>query len=207
MSKHEDPFLNYFFVPLYAADTKCSFMSMTLLSAMTMGNNFHFIPYFRVLLATNVGTPLVWFWSPFLCQKSKNPNQQQQQQKKKVFWFFQCCLGWQKTPGFSQCLGLFLYNGEGIFFFGLNMVMLEPEDRSLTCSPLCSNDTEILTCDYPSGKVVAGKRVFCKIIFCLRKGVWFWFWWCVGCCTWNSTPWKVWWPKRVGSGAFCIWSG
>lgn len=116
MSKHEDPFLNYFFVPLYATDTKCSFMSMTLLSAMTTGNNFHFIPYFRVLLATNVGTPLVWFWSPFLCRKSKNPNQQQQQ-KKKVFWFFQCCLGWQKTPGFSQCLGLFLYNGEGIFFF------------------------------------------------------------------------------------------
>lgn len=121
MSKHEDPFLNYFFVPFYVTDTKCSFMRMTLVSAMTSGNNFHFIPYFRGVLSTNVGMPQLDFGLLALCQKQTNkqkPNQQKQHKKWKTFClgFLQCCLGWQKTPGFSQSLDSFFIMEEFYFF-------------------------------------------------------------------------------------------
>lgn len=145
MSKHEDPFLNYFFVPLYVADTKWSFMPMTLVSAMTLGNSFHFIPYFRVLLATNVGSPQFGFGFLALCQKLKTKKPQPTTTLKESVGgiFFLVLLGLAENGRVFQSLGLFLYNGRIFFFFFLllNMAMLEPEDRSLNCSLLSSVET------------------------------------------------------------------
>lgn len=184
MSKHEDLFLNCFFVLLYTADTKWSFMSMTLTSAVTLGNNFQFIPYFRVLLARQFGLfPL--------CQKKK----------KKFLLFPSVLFGLMETTRiFLIHCTLSLLMEE--LFFVLKLIMLDPGDRNL--NPSLSSSSDAPKCLIVMVPVqVSGTSVKClpawKYVFgfdFVGQGV-----------ESEILPRKARQPKRVGSGVSYIWSG
>lgn len=73
-------------------------MPVTVVSAMTLGNNFYFIPYFRGVLATNVARHPSQFGFGLLalCQKPKLKKPQPtttQKMKGVLFAFFSVLLG------------------------------------------------------------------------------------------------------------------
>lgn len=126
---------------------------------MTLGKNFQFILYFRVLLAPNIGAP-----SLVSCPSVKK----KEKKKKKSSVSLSVVWADKKHQGFPVPLYSFCINGW--IFFVLKLITQEPVGRNRNCSLSSSADT--VKCPIVTIPV-AGKWNFCKMAFCLKRGVLF----------------------------------
>lgn len=123
---------------------------------MTLGKNFQFILYFRVLLAPDIEPPRSGLLP--LCQKEKK-------KKKKSSVSLSVVWADKNHQGFPVPLYSFCINGW--IFFVLKLITQEPVGRNLNYSLSSSADTvKCLIVTIP----VAGKWNFCKVAFCLKRG-------------------------------------